>query len=240
MKLILLIFLFPIIGFSETNTKLTFVTEDYPPFNFSDASKASVLGITTDVVREILLDANIKATFEVLPWARAYSLAEKNENTCIFSIARTAEREATFKWVGPVVSNDWMLFGLKQDTGKFKDITQLQDKLVGSYIGDAAGKHIQDLGYKVEFANRDNLNIKKLLGGRIDFWITGNLPGQYLLKQQNISDIVPLLSVRQIGIFIACNKKTNDAIIVQLTNSLKNIKSKGLIEKAIIDNGYRP
>ena len=47
-----------------------------------------------------------------LPWARAYTYGLEKPQHCVFSTSRTAEREALFKWVGPVSQIDWVLYAL--------------------------------------------------------------------------------------------------------------------------------
>lgn len=70
-------------------------------------------GIATEVVRLLLNKVGSKAKMVATNWARANHLALTQPNVMIFSITRNAEREALFKWVGPVASFNNYLWRLK-------------------------------------------------------------------------------------------------------------------------------
>jgi polar amino acid transport system substrate-binding protein len=77
---------------------LKVVTEINPPNQYMADGKLT--GPLVEIVQTVLEVAQIKATIEVLPWARAVRVAQEEQNVLIFSLGRTAERESHFKWVG--------------------------------------------------------------------------------------------------------------------------------------------
>jgi len=83
---------------------LKLLTEDYPPFNMAD-SGGRVIGLSTDIVRQLLQRAGISYDVELLPWVRAFNRAVLEPNTCVYSTTRTEQREHQFKWIGPVVAD---------------------------------------------------------------------------------------------------------------------------------------
>lgn len=94
----------------ETNTsssdisKISFYTEEYPPFNFSENGKDK--GILVDFLLDVLKNSNATISREdikIVPWAFGYRHTEKQKNVCLFGMARTANRENLFKWVGPIM-----------------------------------------------------------------------------------------------------------------------------------------
>ena len=76
---------------------LRVVTEDWPPYNYTEDGK--VVGLATEMVRAILDRAGVEYTLECLPWARAYGLALNDPNVLIYSILKVGDREPLFKWV---------------------------------------------------------------------------------------------------------------------------------------------
>ena len=48
---------------------------------------------------------------QIYPWARAYREIQDTNNTVVFTMSRTKEREKMFQWVGPIVESDWILVG---------------------------------------------------------------------------------------------------------------------------------
>ena len=93
--------------------QLTLFTEEYPPINYSEAGRASGLG--SAIVSEIMQRAGIQASIEVVPWARGYRTVLSTPNTGLFVTARTPQREAAFRWVGPLVRTQGMLYGRRGD-----------------------------------------------------------------------------------------------------------------------------
>ncbi|HXA48060.1 MAG TPA: ABC transporter substrate-binding protein, partial [Burkholderiaceae bacterium] len=84
------------------------LTEENAPFNFQD--RQGIGGISTEIVKEMGRRAGVPMAIHWTSWVRAYQGAIKNPNTCVYSTVRLPEREALFKWVGPIASNKWALF----------------------------------------------------------------------------------------------------------------------------------
>ena len=70
-----------------------------------------VLGHAADKVHEIMRRAGIDYTMDVMPWKRAYISAQTQADTCVYMTTRLPEREAQFRWVGPISQADWVLYG---------------------------------------------------------------------------------------------------------------------------------
>ena len=100
---------------AQTVDDLTFITEDYPPFNFERDGKRQ--GIAVDALAEMLALAGARKTradIKVWPWARGYETALKEKNTVLFSTTRTEAREGLFKWVGPIMPSRIVLVAKKK------------------------------------------------------------------------------------------------------------------------------
>lgn len=80
--------------------ELTVVTEDWRPYNYREGDE--IKGVSTEIVKKVLAQSGIKNTISVLPWARAYDMAQKDPNTMIYTIIRIPQREKLFKWVRPL------------------------------------------------------------------------------------------------------------------------------------------
>ncbi|MDX7833812.1 hypothetical protein SJS03_21745, partial [Aeromonas dhakensis] len=64
-----------------------------------------VTGLSVDLLKRMLEVSGIgldRKGIQLLPWARAYQMAQYDPNTVIFSMIRLPEREALFHWVGPI------------------------------------------------------------------------------------------------------------------------------------------
>ena len=70
MKNLLLLLFFCLATFPAQAGELSILTEEDAPLNFT--RDGEVTGISGEIVKEIMRRLEIKASIEVLPWARAY------------------------------------------------------------------------------------------------------------------------------------------------------------------------
>ena len=81
---------------------LRVVTELSPPHQ--TLVNGEVSGISTELVRAVLAEAGVSAQIELYPWARAFRIARSRPNILIYNVARNAEREQQFRWIGTVAA----------------------------------------------------------------------------------------------------------------------------------------
>ena len=82
------------------------MTEEFPPFNFSDGGKAA--GRSVDLLLEASAAIGQPVSVEditIAAWARAYKNTVSGPNAMLFSTVRNTEREPLFKWAGPIGVN---------------------------------------------------------------------------------------------------------------------------------------
>jgi len=145
------------------------ITEEFPPYDFTD-EEGEVQGLATEVVREALALLKLDVEIEVYPWARAFKVASERPNTMLFSVVRTQEREGLFHWVGVVCEVRSFLFRLKSrgdiSAGKLSDLRQ---HTIGVVRGWAGQSYLEKNGFEhLQEVAVSDLNIKKLLNGRVD------------------------------------------------------------------------
>jgi polar amino acid transport system substrate-binding protein len=217
---------------------IALTTEDYPPFNTIDKTTGKIHGVATDKVLALLQRAGEQYTLNAFPWSRAYQMALRLPNTCVFSTTRTPEREAMFKWVGPLVKNNWVVFARADDTRKPSSLEELMPYVLGAYRNDAVGEFLQAKGFKTDIATLDSDNPRKLLLHRFDFWATGELLGQSILKSQGLSgQIVPLFQFNRTEMYLACHLAFDQGRIDQLNHILKQMEQDGSMAR--IEAKYR-
>jgi polar amino acid transport system substrate-binding protein len=187
-------------------------------------------------LRKAFEKSGIQYNISLFPWTRAYDMATNTANTCVYSTTRTDEREPLFKWVGPLVRNDWVLFG-RADSPKLTSLNDAKPYTVGGYQGDALSIYLKSQGIKVDEANADHLNPQKLMAKRIDFWATGAALGPYLAAREGVTGLVPVLSFRETQMYLACNKAVPDDVIAKLNTAVKQLTDDGTL--AAITKSYQ-
>lgn len=91
--------------------ELRLLTEEAPPMSFIRDGEPS--GFSVEVVRALLARTGDSGKIEVLPWTRAFHLAQQAADTALFSTVRTPVREDRFHWVGPIVVGTTSFYSLK-------------------------------------------------------------------------------------------------------------------------------
>ncbi|MET3132970.1 polar amino acid transport system substrate-binding protein [Oxalobacteraceae bacterium GrIS 1.11] len=222
-------------GGAGTAATLHITTENSPPYNMQQGEL--IVGSGTDKVRQLMARAGIDYRIELLSWMRAYTLALHEADTCVYSTTRTPERETLFKWVGPLTATEWTLFGLGQRAFKLRDIDDARLLKIGTYNGDVRDDYLRARGFSVEAVQNELSNPKKLLMNRIDLWATSKATGSAILAQNGWGKrIVPVLTFRQVELYLACNPALPDDLIRHMNAALEKMKLDGTAKN--IDRKY--
>lgn len=150
---------------------LTLLCEDDPPLQFVDIN-GRLTGLTVEVVREIQKRVGSTEEIKIVPWARGYDAALAGPNIVLFSMARTAERERLFNWVGPVMES---VYGFYAKSSSRLSVDSIEEAKrvgrIGVYANDARDLILTGLGFTNLDRATDNVtNVKKLMAGRIDLY----------------------------------------------------------------------
>jgi polar amino acid transport system substrate-binding protein len=238
MRLFYLLLAWLAMGSARADT-LVLMTEEYPPFNMSD-SKGKLVGISTDIVRALMQDAHIAYTVTVSPWMRAMTSARTQLDHCVYSTSRLPEREKDYSWIGPLAYNDWYLFAKANPQRRPGSLEDARGARIGSYFGDGGVAYLQKRGFTVDVAPSDDVNPRKLDMGRIDYWASGKLSGQYLLKAQGIEGIEPVLKLERGDMYLACHPDMPKVQVARLNLLLQGLHKRGVVARIYARYGYTP
>lgn len=169
---------------------LTYITEQFPPFNFQQEGKLQ--GISVDLLEKMLEHMNTtldRSEIQLLPWDQGYRMAMQENNTVIFSTGRLPEREPLFKWVGPISPIKTVLFALKEkhiQVNSLEDLKAIKIGVVNDsgevYLAIEAGVSSSNL---VERNDTGEL-IDMLRAGAIDAWAYPDLIGMRLMEEAGL------------------------------------------------------
>lgn len=220
---------------ASARPRLVITTESSPPSAMMGAT--GVEGFATEKVRVIMERVGIDYTIEMLPWKRAFLLAQTQADTCVYSTTRVAERETMFKWIGPTHENDWTLFGR---AGRDYHITSIEDARkyrIGAYNGDVRSEALIAQGFIVDTVQDKLSNPRKLLVDRIDLWASGMRVGSAIVAEHGWgAQIVPVLTFKRTMLYLACNPTVPDALVARMNAALRAMNSEGV--SAAIERKY--
>ena len=205
---------------------LRIVGEHLPPSSMMEGNV--VVGRETLKVREILARAGIGYTVELLPWKRAYAQALREPDTCLFSTTRTQEREAQFRWIGPLNEAEWILYGLAERHLALRTLADARGLVIGTVLGDARDDYLRQHGMNVASVTQEWLNPQKLLLGRIDLWAVGLAVGSKpFVGKEWEGKVVPLLTFNRVQTYLACNLKAPEAQVAAMQRAAAAMRRDG-------------
>ncbi len=215
------------------SVKLKIYTEDSPPANYLDGGKLH--GLSVEIVREILRRLKMPDTIQVVPWARGYTLALTQPNVALFSTTRLPQREKLFKWVGPLYYQTWGFYGKK---GSQIKISSLEDARkvarIGTYHKDAKKQYLQAQGFRNLVSTNKNIsNIRHILDGSIDLWVSSDFNMPYLARQADVApdQLELVFPFKKVINYIAFSSQTSDSLVGKWQQTLDEIRRDGTYDR---------
>lgn len=207
--------------------KLRILTEEYPPYNYTD-EKGVLTGPSTELVKAVIAKLGLDTQIEVLPWAQAYELVLKNPNVALYSTARTPERELDFMWVGPLGSYENWLYAKKGSSTRVNSLDEAKTVKSIAAVKDEAGQQkLAELGFiNFAFTNSTADGLKKLMAGEADLWLGTRADVELVARKAGVdaSQLEPAVFVHKVDLYIAFNKNMPFATVDQWQKALDSLK----------------
>ena len=208
-----------------------YITEQFPPFSYQEDGKLQ--GISVDLLEKMLEHMNTtlnRSEIKLLPWDQGYQMALQDNNTVIFSTGRIPEREALFKWVGPISSIKVVLFALNEKHIKINSPEDLRLLKIGVVKDSAEGPLVIKAGANPgDLVERNNTTqvIDMLKAGTIDAWAYPDLVGVWLADKAGLNageyEIVYQLT-KDSPLYYAFNRNTSDYTVQAFQAALNQTK----------------
>lgn len=237
-RAVAVLFALSVIGVEAASLRI--VTELSPPHQTVENGR--VAGVSTQIVEATLQQAGLQSRIEVYPWARAFYIASSVPNVLIYNIARTAERENEFHWIGPVANYRLGLVRLAERT-------------------DLAPNHLQDLGSAVIAVQRDDFSYhwlkrqgmrvgkelqlsadileswRLLLKGKVDYVIDDEaalrLMERQLAQPQGSTRFVLAIPQLEQKTYLAASKDTDPALVKKLQQAHLQVQTTALYQNVM-------
>lgn len=235
----LLVSLATVPAFCHAET-IKLLIQEYAPFTHTDLKTGEIQGVLTEKIQEILKRASDNYSISSTSLARGLNSTLNDDNTCLFGFRRTPERENSYKWVGPLVTDNWVLYARKTDTRVLKIFEDAKPYSIGSYKNAATGLQLSEQGYKIEFASQDEDNPRLLANGRLNYWIVSESHGMNLAQQQGFAnDIVRAIKWKSIELNMLCNVRMDKQRIELYNRINKELDNDGTMEKIMRKYGIK-
>lgn len=208
---------------------LTYMTEEYFPFNYEE--KGEIKGISVDLLHLTFQELGMKPVrLEILPWARGYDRVLHEQNTVLFSMARTEEREHLFQWAGPIMVVRFVLIARKDRNIKLKSLKDLKGYSIGTVREDVADKLLDDYKRiaKVQAVSDMKQNIKKIQDERLDMVAYDERSWQKFATANDldIEDFETVYVLKEIPIYFAFHSMTSHSLVKRFQQALDKVKAR--------------
>ncbi len=221
--------------------QLNIVTEQLPPYQYKEDQK--VTGFASEIIKAALQKTPYQYTINIYPWSRAYNMALKKENTCIYSIARNEERESSFKWVAPIAKTTTYFIGLAENKKiKLNTLEDAKNYVTAVIKNDITHQFLVYKGFEESkhfYVVKSTDSLLKLLTLRknIDLILVDDLTLTYRARligedPQKYSAFIPLQK-NPLVFYLACSNLTDNKVVDTLASALHQVKKEGLYKKII-------
>ena len=223
---------------------LRVVLEVSPPHQVMQGDKVG--GLATAVVSQMLAAVALQPQYEVYPWARAYRIAATTPNVLIFNMARTAEREPLFEWIGPVAHYRFSLLKLaaRHDI-QIQQQSDMHKYVIGAQRDDFSAQWLQDVAKQpaAQLVLQPNImeTWRMLVHGRLDLLVDDPLIIKEMLQAHHLySDevefvwFIPELAQTT---WIAIKKGSDPGLIRRLKNAHQQVRLTAAYQQVMQQEG---
>lgn len=214
---------------------LTLVTEENPPFNYTEQGK--VVGLSTEIVTELGKRSGVPLQIKSMAWEDAYVAAQRDKDTCIYSTARLENRERLFTWIGPIATNQWVLIAKSDFAGAVSKVEDARKYRVGVVAKDAKVEFLMEKGVTdLREVRDDGLVPPRLLLGRddpnrLDLWATSAYGARRTAARANVKDLKVLININRVPLYLACGRNTTPETVRALNQAFEKATKDGAIKR---------
>lgn len=150
------------------------MTEEFSPIGFYQED-GRLTGVGVELTRLLLEAVGHPDNIQVLPWARAVKNIDHKPNHILFAMARTAEREMKYQWVGPLFSDSVYLFQLKDNSTVYNSFERARHAEFIAVTRDFPEQiFLEDLNFSnLILTNSPKQSVKMLMTARVPLMVSG-------------------------------------------------------------------
>lgn len=218
------------------------LTEENPPLNFTRDGRLT--GTGTLVVQEMIKRAGAQAAISVLPWTEAFSRAQNENETCVYSTVRSPARLKLFQWVGPIGRGLYSAFALQEFSDRIAKVDDLKKYRIG-VARDARADYLRQRGFPRlmetdnDRSNPDRLTLDPDKPGGIDIWVTQAFMAPSTAKQAGVNVKSVFAGILNQDYWLACNLALPQPVIESFAKALASMRADGSFNKLSDPQAFR-
>lgn len=228
--IVLSIYLCSFSVYSEESVRLAI--GEWSPFTSAKNPKGKIAEI---VVEEAFKLSGYKVIFSYHPWKRSYELVKEGSADGTFPWYMSDRRKNDFFIANePIMKEKEVFFHLKSTDFQWKTFDDLKKYRIGGTIGYSHVMQLKEQGVDVDVVASDDINLKKLLAGRIDAAPIGFMVGYDIINRlfsREKADLFtnnphPLREAEMYGLF-SKNSQNGKRYADALSRGISQLKATG-------------
>lgn len=204
-------------------------------------------GFTSEIISQAFKRVGYKVRFTFLPWSRAYEDTRKGKYDGLYASYYSKERAEIFALSDPYISGPLVLCSRNDRAIEFKTLRDLSSYRIGVVRGYVNTPEFDKADYlKKEAVVSDILNLRKLLGGRVDLIVIDKFTAMYHLKNtpsvqgdlNNVRFLNPPLEEKPLYIMFSKAVSDYKVKLADFNRGLSEIKADGTYEGILNKYGF--
>lgn len=209
--------------------EFTIVTNMLPPIKFVHDGKLQ--GAAPDILNELLrgTDFSIGKDIEIAPLEEAMRIVKETPGTILPALVKTPQREADFKWVGPIYTSRFGLIAKRSSHIRLRTLNNARPYRIATIINSTPETILLKLGFNEDFMVRNpqaTEAVKALDEDRAQLLCFAISPTFHVMMMNGIDPTQYQLvhEIRNTELYIAFNKETDDTVIQALQSALDTLR----------------
>jgi len=206
---------------------------DSKPISYTDSGQPA--GLAVELVRRIQERLGRHDAIDIVPWARAQTLAEAVPNVMLLTVVRTPERERQMQFVGPIFTSRLVAYVVR---GRLAELQRRDPGLYKSHAGARRGSIFvnmaRGLGFNIsDETNSSEVAAKMLMSGRFELWFDGEelMPGAMERAGHRPDEIEVALRLGTAEVYFAFSNGTPKELVEAWSGALRELKRDGSLLK---------
>lgn len=226
---------------------LHFVTEEFPPFTFSQG--AHVGGAITEVTRAVCQHLDYRCEFAVYPWRRSLQLAEDGQVDGIFTVIDSPERQHAFHITPMIVTSRYDVYSLRGNEFQYRQPDDMRGKVIGVYgpsgTSFVLGQILKDVADVQIQMTTNNQRLMLMLNagrfGRNGLVVLNSDVARHLTTHNASYRVRRAGHLAEISYGIGFSrKKVSEAQFQAFTQGLQQLSEQGRIAAILLTHGLSP
>ncbi|WP_018525405.1 substrate-binding periplasmic protein [Alkalispirochaeta alkalica] len=224
-------------GLALAQQRITVASGDWAPYQGDTLPGGGPAGV---IVAEAFASQGWEVTFEYLPWARGFTLAQQARNDGTFLYGYSDERAENFLYSDPIINLDTVIFYRKDRPIEWSAPGDLKRYTLGAVLEYNYGFIRESDGFTLDRIADPVSNFRKLAAGRVDGVLEEVMVGWDLAERAGVADRVAYhpraVDSEPFHFIVSRSHPDAERIIATFNAGLSALRASGRLDEVLARN----